>query len=550
MSSYQDISTVSSRRRLRVIKESVNNSSAPYPLNRLSNTKEHFDFNNIRQSILEWYKYSDSTKTNWKQVCDLLHCVTENGSLQQVNHITDIIKDNIIPYEESLFDKRGYIQRLVSMSESDIEKSALNSIEESITEAIEADRVLYNIDCISKRFDVNKLITENILFEDAFEETVYSLCSFIDTYKLGYKEKYCLALESALYLIHESVDDCDISCDEYLKEKLTTNSILETVTDYFLITYGQNNTIDFINSLQETAYKDPFVRDQLDGYFDLLRKVDANQYTESTVINGYINDCSEEVKKKFIDESVLGLAKDLDQYHIMREEAEKLISMNENETQNFFDKAKEAITKIKMLPTQAVSTVKAAIAAVLVPCRAEDISRGVHNILSTIFYSCVVLGALSVGGPLAGILASVAAIVTRKTAQNVYMKDALEEWREHRNSVKRKINDCQDPEKKRRMEAYLVEVNKTLEGLEEKYKEDKRKAEEKLVTAAINPNGDTTVANPYAQPKTELQPSQDQQKQQEPIKEEEPEEEDDYEDEEDDDDYTNKKKEEEYKEWT
>ena len=33
----------------------------------------------------------------------------------------------------------------------------------------------------------------------------------------------------------------------------------------------------------------------------------------------------------------------------------------------------------------------------------------------------------------------------------------LEEWREHRNFVNRKINYCQDPEKKRRMEAYAVD---------------------------------------------------------------------------------------------
>ena len=92
-------------------------------------------------------------------------------------------------------------------------------IKDSISEQTDCDRVLNNHKTISKRFNIDRVVSSNIYFEDAFTETVYTLCSLIDTYNMDLKSKFCNSAELAMYCINE--------CGE----KIDNKKLLETIID-------------------------------------------------------------------------------------------------------------------------------------------------------------------------------------------------------------------------------------------------------------------------------------------------------------------------------
>jgi hypothetical protein len=51
----------------------------------------------------------------------------------------------------------------------------------------------------------------------------------------------------------------------------------------------------------------------------------------------------------------------------------------------------------------------------------------------------------------------------------------MQERREHKYSVERKIKECTDPDKKRKLEQYLEEVEKNIEILEREYEKTRDK---------------------------------------------------------------------------
>ena len=106
----------------------------------------------------------------------------------------------------------------------------------------------------------------------------------------------------------------------------------------------------------------------------------------------------------------------------------------------------------------------------------------------------------------------ISSTIIAKHANKQYLKDAIQEWREHKYSVERKIKDCTDGEKKRKLQEYLQEVEKNIEILEREYEKVRDRTKEEIAsdnekriaspdynikTSLVNPLGQDTVANPY-----------------------------------------------------
>ena len=126
------------------------------------------------------------------------------------------------------------LHRRINECTNDDMKCCLYSIVESINEAVECDRMLKNIDLISRRFDINKLVENSILYEDAVTETIYSLCSLIDTYEMDLKAKFCVACEAALYTVNSVIGGEPIA-ESCLQEKLNSTALLFSVPPITLI---------------------------------------------------------------------------------------------------------------------------------------------------------------------------------------------------------------------------------------------------------------------------------------------------------------------------
>ena len=492
------------RKRKKNLSESSTKDDSIYPLRKASVTKESYDYENIRNAIRHWDLYSKSVGNNWNNMMKLCETVSTLGNINQLRECTSIINTEIIPYLSASSMIKKDVYKKMSRSHSDDMKSCYYSMMESLNENIECDRVINNHDLISKRFNIDKLIANNILFEDAIPETLYSLCSLIDTYDIDYRSKFCIAAEMALYTTYNTIGE-DIIEEQHLKDKLSSKSILEHVLDYFLINYGRNNTLKFLDEMQECCHKDSFIKNQLDSYIDHYRKLHAQSYIEH-VSPIPLSD----IAFSYADESIYGLTRDLDQYRSIREETELLARPKKaiDDMSNMIDKAKGFIDTLKMAPSNAINSLKSAIAAVLVPCRVEDLEKGTSNALSYVFYAFITLGMFSVGGALSGIFALIANYIIAKKAQKIHLKQSLQAWTKHKVSVKRKIDSCSDAEKKRRMEAYLSQIDTTIDKIEKAYEEARDKTSNELkkeayndedkASADIDPHGNLTpVSNQY-----------------------------------------------------
>ena len=61
-----------------------------------------------------------------------------------------------------------------------------------------------------------------------------------------------------------------------------------------------------------------------------------------------------------------------------------------------------------------------------------------------------------------------------------YLKDSIREWKEHKRSIERKIEDTKDSERKSKLLAYLDSVNNSIELLEKEYDKQRDKTTDEL----------------------------------------------------------------------
>ena len=465
-----------------------------YPLYKTSTNEDTFNFSNIKDSMYMWESYSENWYNNWMKLLSLYESVIKYGTKQQLQEAADVINTAIIPYSINPSIMKETITRLSESHKENVSPNRTNDVQihyynmlENLTEVMECDRVQNNYNMISQRFNINKIIENNILYEDAVTETVYSVCGLIDTYSSDYKTKFCIASEAVLLAVYNTIGTEPIE-EEYLKDKISTEKLLETVTDYFLINYGRANTDQFLLEMEDAAHKDPFIRETLDGYFKHLRiahnqmiNEDWSDSLDNETLKKYavedysafkertIQETADNIQSKYYDDTLMGLAADLEQFHVMRENTEKLVGLQEFNLEDLANKTQEMMTKIKMLPSQSIGALKTAIQAILVPCRQEDIAKGTHNALAMIFYCAITLGWFMMGGPLAGALGAILTYTFSKVTQKKYFQTAIQEWREHKYSVQRKLKSCDDPEKRRRMEAYISQIEHDIKQMEDKY---------------------------------------------------------------------------------
>ena len=445
-----------------------------YPL--FESYKDIYNYDNLRHSIHKWDLYSNNVEKNINQALSLLEEVFEHGADYEQEELTQMINNRVISHLQSPVIFKKILEHHKFNDET---KSILI---ESANKNIECDRVLENHRLVSKRFNIDKFISNNILYEDAFTETVYNLCSLIDTYNMDTRAKFATSAELALYCISES------------GQNIPQKKIIESVIDYFAIYHRDNDMQKFADTIYSATKKDPFIQDYIvENYLNYL--MDVNDKIQEELQN-----LDEEFIKKYNDDGT------------SIEEACKVLdgSLRSLCELAFLDKAKEIITKIKLAPAKSVAMVKEAIRSLLVPTRLQDIKEGTKNALSLIFYTVITLAAFPLGGPVATLLSAASNIIIAKHMDKQYLKESMQEWREHKYSVERKIKECTDPDKKHKLEQYLVEVEKNIEILEKEYDKtrdktvDELRAEHikriespdyKIKTFHVNPHGSEVATN-------------------------------------------------------
>lgn len=451
MRGFIPISTVIQR--TKKLKTKHNNSYAIYPL--YSNFKESYDFNNLVRSLDAWTMYSSSEINNVNRIFEILDIVNENGNEQQLGYVIGIFNKTIIPCIENQIVLKGKILNQINNNNKQYFKSSLDYINESI----ECDRLLKNNEIISKRYNLDKIVNNNLAntYNNDFKncsitESVSAICSLIDTYDIDFKLKLSISMESCLYNILKNFP--------YIDEKM----ILENVIDYFISTYNIKDNISFLNEIKSITKKDLFVNQSIineyTDYLSNLTNKEDNIYSDYDFkYNLSTNNCIPELS---------GLSQQLDR-----------LSEFTDFINSYVDKAKEIVSKVKLAPTKTFNLLKEAINSLLVINRLQDMKKGVHNSLSLTFYLCITLSSLSIG-LIPGALGLISSIIIHKYFQKEYLKSSLSQWKEHRIYVKQRIEDTDDPEKKRKLNLYLEEVNKNIILLEKAYDKERDKTKEEL----------------------------------------------------------------------
>ena len=281
------------------------------------------------------------------------------------------------------------------------------------------------------------------------------------------KQSFCVNTELILYAIqnYTKADDQRI--------------IIENIIDYYLTIYRRTRTLEeFISDIKKGADASPFIDSEIvNRHLNYIKNVQ-----NKTTLNGLdsLEKSIEELKDNdIIGYNLLSLYNDdcslAESHKYLNEGLESL-----NEFGDFIDKAKEIITKVKLAPVKTANTVKEAIRALIVPTRLQDLKKGTHNALSLIFYSAIVVPFIPIGGVLGGLLGSLVSFTISKHINKEYLKDAIQEWQAHKNTVERKIKEADSNEKKQELTKYLNEVNENLAILEKKYESIKDKSVEDL----------------------------------------------------------------------
>ena len=125
-------------------------------------------------------------------------------------------------------------------------------------ENVTYDRIIKNYDKISRRFDFDKIVIENVLTKkDAVKETT-TICKLIDTYDMPAISKFKVATENYLFVLSKNACPYD------------TIGIMEAAADYFLV--NAEDKFKYAEALESTltdmANYNPF------GSSDIAKIVD------------------------------------------------------------------------------------------------------------------------------------------------------------------------------------------------------------------------------------------------------------------------------------
>lgn len=143
--------------------------------------------------------------------------------------ISNKLDDAFDAVGNSLSQMQSKFQSSISINSSTNSKEAtaeasINGYKRMIDESIKlihCDRIIENYGSISKRFNIDKLFSENS-YINGVEDSVNELCKLIDTYNMDTGTKYNTVIESAWYALNTNHIQHDMG------------TVLEVATDYFL----------------------------------------------------------------------------------------------------------------------------------------------------------------------------------------------------------------------------------------------------------------------------------------------------------------------------
>lgn len=306
---------------------------------------------------------------------------------------------------------------------------SLDSITEAVNNTIAYDRIINNHNKLNRRYNLDRFVKESVFTADQATDTIYEFCKLIDTYDIPLKAKYSIAIENSLYAYEKNYVPYD------------KQSILEAVTDYFLMTHNENG--DMLGIIANTARK-TLMYEQAD--FDKLDLIPAN---------------GPEYMNIFTEETIDGLS--FYENHNANSNMRTLITESKD------SKIKDKIKKFKLKPKKDINDLKDLIRGVLMNHSQEAIDE-TPNILGMIFVFFVLAGTLAISVVAGAIALMTMIFIGIKWSEDECDKQ-IKHYKDHIKKVKNRIAKAKSEKEKERLNEYLNSLEKNLEKLED-YREN------------------------------------------------------------------------------
>lgn len=306
---------------------------------------------------------------------------------------------------------------------------SLDSITEAVNNTIAYDRIINNHNKLNRRYNLDRFVKESVFTTDQATDTIYEFCKLIDTYDIPLKAKYSIAIENSLYAYEKNYVPYD------------KQSILEAVTDYFLMTHNENG--DMLGIIANTARK-TLMYEQAD--FDKLDLIPAN---------------NPEYMNIFTEETIDGLS--FYENHNANSNMRTLITESKD------SKIKDKIKKFKLKPKKDINDLKDLIRGVLMNHSQEAIDE-TPNILGMIFVFFVLAGTLAISVVAGAIALMTMIFIGIKWSEDECDKQ-IKHYKDHIKKVKNRIAKAKSEKEKERLNEYLNSLEKNLEKLED-YREN------------------------------------------------------------------------------
>lgn len=361
-------------------------------------------------------KTAATTKVN-SNIEDITTAINKAIEGLKGNYATNIsaIKSNV---------QKGLPKRKASKAKNEAFIQGYERIIEATTKMIYCDRILDNYNRISKRFNIDKVIQENV-YTNGIDDTIIHICHLLETYDVPDKVKYNTVLETVWYGFNKNYVDCAPS-------HYTT-----LITDYFM---AKGNNRGMCTKLLEASMV--VKKDDYDGDLEVL----TEEEPEEDEIKFEAMAFQDQIRAH-----VVGYSGNPD--IVLKEEA------NFNKIFNDFKKSddRHKENKFQMLIRK------------LYAKNPKDIIQGTPSLLNYVRL-VFVLGSCAIH-PIIGGVALLTDIFLGLHTQRKETEAMLKCFKNEIAVSKKKMNSTTDPEEKVRLKSYIKELEKGYEKIDEYYEE-------------------------------------------------------------------------------
>jgi hypothetical protein len=216
--------------------------------------------------------------------------------------------------------------------------------------------------------------------------------------------------------------------------------------------YGNRDMEKFVDNMKDSILKDQFIDESAEEYIEFLD--DVYQHMNENIF-------SEDIENHFNSNTDITILEAYDEYKNLSNSLKNLYETA------MLDKADRLIARYKISLIKNKKTIENAIKSLLVVHRLRDIKKGTSNALSLVFFSALMGGAFAFGA-IPGILGLITTYTLQQSIQEVYLRDSIKAWENHREMVENKLDNTYDNATKKKLLSYISELDNNIDLLKEK----------------------------------------------------------------------------------